>query len=272
MKISIITINYNNKIGLQKTIESVVKQTYNDYEYIIIDGGSTDGSCDVIRNFSNCVTYWVSERDGGIYNAMNKGIKESSGDYCLFLNSGDVLRNGNVLTLFAESVPISDIVSCGIEIEQSTSYTMLPPKEISLFSLYHSSLAHQSTFIKRALFDRIGGYREEYRIMSDWCFFIEALIKHQCSYEYRDFIVSIFDTTGISSTNCLSEHQQSCDFLASQFPRIERDYDIEEYIYNTAKYFRNDKIILNLLFLSARIVNRIFKLRSKLRLRISKKI
>jgi glycosyltransferase involved in cell wall biosynthesis len=89
MKLSVITINYNNAIGLRKTIESVVNQTFRDYEYIIIDGGSTDGSVDVIKEYADKIDYWVSEPDKGIYNAMNKGVAAAHGEYTNFLNSGD---------------------------------------------------------------------------------------------------------------------------------------------------------------------------------------
>ena len=89
MKLSVITINFNNRDGLRKTIESVVNQTYNDFEYIIIDGGSTDGSVDVIKEYADRIDYWVSEPDKGIYNAMNKGIDVAKGEYCIFMNSGD---------------------------------------------------------------------------------------------------------------------------------------------------------------------------------------
>ena len=96
-KLSIITINRNNSAGLHKTIESVVSQTFTDYEYIIIDGASTDGSVDIIKQYANKITSWVSEPDKGIYNAMNKGILKATGEYLLFLNSGDSLHTYNVL-------------------------------------------------------------------------------------------------------------------------------------------------------------------------------
>ena len=89
MKLSVITINFNNRDGLRKTIESVVNQTFKDFEYIIIDGGSTDGSVDVIKEYADRIDYWVSEPDKGIYNAMNKGIDVAKGEYCIFMNSGD---------------------------------------------------------------------------------------------------------------------------------------------------------------------------------------
>ena len=96
-KLSIITINLNNAAGLRKTIESVVNQTFTDYEYLIIDGGSTDGSVEVIKEFADKITYWVSEPDKGIYNAMNKGILKARGEYLQFLNSGDWLVDNEVL-------------------------------------------------------------------------------------------------------------------------------------------------------------------------------
>ena len=93
MLFSIITINYNNSEGLRQTIDSVVSQTYHEYEYIVIDGGSTDGSVDIIGFFSDKVDYWVSEKDRGIYHAMNKGVAQAHGDYCIFMNSGDSFYN-----------------------------------------------------------------------------------------------------------------------------------------------------------------------------------
>ena len=101
MKLSIITINFNNKDGLKRTIESVISQKFQEFEWIIIDGGSSDGSKllieEVARNNKKLVSYWCSEPDGGIYPAMNKGIDKAKGEYILFLNSGDTLHNKNVL-------------------------------------------------------------------------------------------------------------------------------------------------------------------------------
>ena len=97
MKLSIITINLNNKNGLSETISSVIAQTFTDYEYIIIDGQSTDGSLEVIKQNANHINQWISENDHGIYNAMNKGLNLAKGEYCLFLNSGDSLYDSDVL-------------------------------------------------------------------------------------------------------------------------------------------------------------------------------
>lgn len=97
MKYSIITVNLNNANGLKETIDSIVNQTCCDYEYLIIDGGSTDDSLSIIKQYKDQIDYWVSEPDKGIFNAMNKGINVSHGDYLIFMNSGDCFNNGKVL-------------------------------------------------------------------------------------------------------------------------------------------------------------------------------
>ena len=95
--LSIITINYNNKAGLDKTILSVIDQTDKSFEFLVIDGGSDDGSKELIKKYSKEIAYSVSEKDHGIYNAQNKGVLKATGDYCLFLNSGDCLESNDTL-------------------------------------------------------------------------------------------------------------------------------------------------------------------------------
>ena len=109
-KLSIITINYNNADGLQKTIKSVISQTFKNFEYIIIDGHSSDKSIDVIKENENYFAYWCSEKDRGIYDAQNKGIQKAKGDYLLFLNSGDCLENEKVLEKVFALTPKEDLL------------------------------------------------------------------------------------------------------------------------------------------------------------------
>jgi glycosyltransferase involved in cell wall biosynthesis len=195
-KLSIITINYNNKKGLEKTITSVVHQSFADYEYIIIDGGSTDGSVDVIKQYSDRVNYWVSEPDKGIYNAMNKGIRKATGEYCLFLNSGDKFTDKYILNKVF-SISFSEDLVYGNTLYDNMCQSY--PENISLTYLISKSLPHQSTFIKKSLFESIGFYDEENRIVSDWEFFLKAIQLHSCSYKYLSGItISKLESPGIS--------------------------------------------------------------------------
>ena len=106
MKISIITINYNNAEGLRQTLESIKVQSYKNYELLLIDGNSTDNSIEVIKEYGY---KYVSEPDNGPFDAMNKGIKKATGDYCIFMNSGDSFHNETVLKSFVELQPTKDI-------------------------------------------------------------------------------------------------------------------------------------------------------------------
>lgn len=201
MKVSIITINYNNALGLENTIRSVVDQTCNDYEYIIIDGNSTDGSVDVIKKYSDKITYWVSEPDSGIYNAMNKGIKKASGDYLLFLNSGDIIKpTVDLCTCVKKLSGEEDLVIFNLEINDlQKTYTNKYNVELDFSFFIDNALPHQSTFIKRSRLTVYGGYNESLKIASDWTFFIDAICKLNCSYKYVDSDLSIFYFDGISS-------------------------------------------------------------------------
>jgi glycosyltransferase involved in cell wall biosynthesis len=167
--LSIITINLNNQTGLQKTIESVINQTFKNLEFIVIDGGSTDGSIEVIKLYQDKITYWISEHDEGIYNAMNKGIKIAKGRYCLFLNSGDFFISHDVIKLadpFSFTVPI--VYGDG-KVQQKKLITQNNlPDTLSLDYFFNISLFHPSTFIKRELFEIYGLYNENNKIVSDW--------------------------------------------------------------------------------------------------------
>src|SRR4051812_40720498 len=116
--LSIITINYNNRAGLELTMKSVFGQTWTDYEYLVIDGGSDDGSREYIESNARKLKYWVSEKDAGIFNAQNKGAKKSSGNYLLFLNSGDVLASADVLEKYSRHFGSHDLVYGDLLVEK----------------------------------------------------------------------------------------------------------------------------------------------------------
>lgn len=203
MKVSIITINLNNLCGLKKTVLSVLEQQYYDYEYIIIDGASSDGSVEWITQISSKYPSltWISERDTGVFNAMNKGICIAKGDYILFLNSGDYLVDSNVLNNVFSEDRISDILIGQLLISSNGQITgrLMPQTHYSLTYFVHGSIAHQASFIKRELFLRFGLYREDLRFMGDWAFFLQVIVLNNCSISILGFDVANYNTEGISS-------------------------------------------------------------------------
>jgi glycosyltransferase involved in cell wall biosynthesis len=224
MILSIITINYNNAIGLRKTIESVLNQTFRDYEYIIIDGGSTDGSIDVIKEYVDKIDYWVSESDKGIYNAMNKGVAVAHGEYTNFLNSGDYYCNNNVLNEIFEKKLIAGIV-CGNVITDNRNL-LQSPKYVSLNTFIMGSIPHPSSLIRRTLLLN-HPYDESEPIKGDWVFLMKELIIDNVSYQHLDNIIVVFNTDGISSRLEHDNEISAIDSLKRYFPeRIMEDYKI----------------------------------------------
>lgn len=223
MKYSIITINYNNRDGLEMTINSVLGQTFQDYEYIIIDGGSTDGSIEVIKKYESQIDFWASEPDNGVYNAMNKGIGKASGDYLNFMNSGDTYHSSTVLETIAELHSENDLIIGGYyETGNGISHT-IPPQDVTLLTLLKFTINHQATFIKRSLFDK-RLYDESYVIMADAKFNFQSIILDNCSVKITEDIIADYDTNGISSNYELYKTERQ-RFLKELFPsRVLQDY------------------------------------------------
>lgn len=200
--ISIITINRDNFEGLKRTINSVLNQTWKHFEYILIDGDSKDGSAEYLKKRSSEVDYWVSEPDTGIYNAMNKGIKKASGDYLLFLNSGDELYSLRSLEKNYKFLTGEDIVYFDIFLvfEKETKIHNYPD-ELQFSTFRDGAIGHPTTFIKSSLFSKIGFYDESLRIVADWKFFLLAIVKFSSSYKKVNNVLSKFYMDGISSNN-----------------------------------------------------------------------
>ena len=218
VKLSIITINYNDKIGLKKTIESVISQNCKAFEYIVIDGASTDGSTEIIQNYAENFTYWVSERDAGIYNAMNKGIVKAKGDYVLFLNSGDVFYDKNTINSICKNFGNADIlygdVFKDVSKFQAKAEIKKIPSHLDFNFFYNDTLPHQCCFIKRTLFDEYGLYNEQLKITADWEFFIRVICKYERSYLHLNEVITIYDTGGLSSTpNLMYLHKEERNLI-----------------------------------------------------------
>jgi glycosyltransferase involved in cell wall biosynthesis len=239
-KISIITINYNNKIGLQKTIESVVNQTYNNLEYIVIDGGSKDGSVVIIEQYSEKINHWISEKDTGVYNAMNKGIKISSGEYLLFLNSGDFFLNKNVIlnsiSFFNKKISFY-YGNLHLSTNNIPTTHWKPASKLSFSYFLEYSIPHPACFIKKEMFTKYGLYNENLKIVSDWEFFITTICKYNESFQYIDIDISNFDETGISSAdeNRKKQLEEKEWVFQNHFPLFIQDG-------NRLKFIENKKI------------------------------
>jgi glycosyltransferase involved in cell wall biosynthesis len=220
-KFSIITINYNNKEGLRKTIESVVGQSFRDFEYIIIDGGSTDGSIEVIKEYAGKVDYWVSEPDKGIYHAMNKGVLQAHGEYLNFMNSGDEFYNNGVLQEVAPSLD-SDIVVG--KIVHGTEVWGFHKEDITLMDLIRGTVLHQASFFRKELFDE-NRYDESYKIVSDWKFYIQTLIFNNATFRNIRSIVCRFVPGGVSETDAGIRDMERKRVYKELFPdRMMKDY------------------------------------------------
>jgi len=197
--LSIITINKENASELEKTIKSVICQTYTDYEYIIIDGASGDESVEVIKRYTDKIDYWISEQDTGIYNAMNKGIRKARGIYCLFLNSGDWLISPETLdNVFREiNGNQSDIFYSNTI--KSNNKTIYYPKCLTINHLLYRPIGHQNSLIKRSLFLEHGFYNETLKIASDWEFYLHELWKYKSIFYHLETNICVFDVHGIGS-------------------------------------------------------------------------
>lgn len=202
MKLSIITINRNNASGLKKTIESVVTQSCTDFEYIVIDGASTDESIDIIKSYSDKISYWVSEPDTGIYNAMNKGVLASHGEYTLMLNSGDYLVDCEVINVMLPHLYGVDIIQGNTisqnkgNIERQKGYGK---SNITFIDVMRGHFLHQASFCRKELFETYGLFDETYKINGDTVFFAKCLAFGNATFKYLDIDISYFDITGISS-------------------------------------------------------------------------
>lgn len=246
MNLSIITINYNNLDGLKKTTESIICQTYREYEWIIIDGGSDDGSKEFIIENDPLITYWVSESDRGIYHAMNKGIQASKGKFLLFLNSGDYLLNNKVLESVCPYLEDTDFYvgdiyhSDQIGVSTVKEDFFSSEKVLNIMMMY--AFPHQSTFIRRAVFERWGLYREDKRIASDWYLMFQALLSGQASLSYIPQVISVYDVTGISTVNkqlFLAERES----LMRENPYFYPLYNFYRINYDIINSIRNNRFV-----------------------------
>jgi glycosyltransferase involved in cell wall biosynthesis len=213
MKLSIITICKNDPEGLKNTIKSVIKQNWNDYEHIIIDGTDDDSTVQILEEYKNSLI--TRESDTGIYNAMNKGTLKASGKFLLYLNSGDELYETNTLERVFEILSNDiDIAFGDIELIKNNNIDQVKlPDQLDSTFFIRKSLPHPSTFIKRDLILNLGGYDEKYRIVADYAFFVKAFLLNNIKYKHIPIVVSKFKMDGVSSK-------------AENLPKIKKERDM----------------------------------------------
>lgn len=235
MKLSVITINRNNSAGLEKTMQSVASQTFKELEYIVVDGASTDGSVEVIKKIEPRFAHlkWVSEPDSGIYNAMNKGLRMASGDYIQILNSGDCMAADDVIermlnaleTAGKPSILYGNMVKCFPDGHRLVDRSF-EGEDITMLGMFTGTLNHDPAYIRRDLFEKYGYYDESLKIVSDWKWYVEAVILGGEKPQYVDLDVTLFDMTGISETHLDLCKEERNKVLEDLFPKaVLADYE-----------------------------------------------
>lgn len=238
MKLSVVTINYNNAAGLRKTIESIIPYRSDDVEYIIIDGGSSDGSVDHIKEYAGEIDYWISEPDKGIFNAMNKGMKQAKGDYLLFINSGDTLKQDISFDKILAHLNGEGMIYFNIEMAYSDALEHFGdtyPDRLDFKFFAERSLPHQASFIKRDTLLEYGGYDENMKIGADWAFSVDAVCLKGYTYKHVDDCFSVYFLDGLSSMsenyNLLWEEKRQ---------HIEKNYPLYYSLYQEWREKKNE--------------------------------
>jgi len=264
MKLTVLTINYNNKEGLIKTFESVRAQTWNEFEFIVIDGGSTDGGRALIEH-NYQIDYWVSEKDSGVYNAMNKGIKKANGDYIIFMNSGDYFYDEFVLEKVKDQLDSNIDILYGDSVffnQKGYKKVIKAPEKLTFGFFYDGELNHQAVFTKRSLFNDYMYYNEDYKICADWEFFIVTVCLHNVTFKHLKEVICYYDYSGFSAQveNLPIYIQERETTLRKYFPAFIDDAEITKearakrikqvlYIKNYPGAWRIFKGIINLFLL-----------------------
>ena len=212
MRISVITVTYNSASTLKTTLETVRDQDYSDREHILVDGGSTDNTVDIIKQYPH-VTNWITGKDKGLYDAINKGIKMATGDVIGILNSDDFFPDKQVLSDIAKafSATNADAVFGDIAFVR-------PGKLDKIIRLYSSGKfspskfaygympAHPSFYVRKSCYERYGLYKLDYKIAADYELLMRFLYTHKISYTYLKRILVYMRTGGVSNQSAMSRY------------------------------------------------------------------
>jgi glycosyltransferase involved in cell wall biosynthesis len=196
--VSIIIPTYNAASTLEETFKSIISQTYSHYEILVIDGKSTDPTLDIVRKYDTHIKKWISEKDQGIYDAMNKGIEMAKGDYLYFMGSDDVFYSDRVLeSLFMEAGNLNYEVVYGNVIKKSKG--IVYDGEFNPLKLKEKNICHQAIFTHRRVFDKIGKFNTRYKILADWDFNIRWFTNKNISRRFVHLTIAVYNDISSSS-------------------------------------------------------------------------
>lgn len=194
---SIITICFNEQDSIGKTCDSIVAQSFQGFEWIVIDGGSTDGTLDVLARYQDRITVLVSEPDNGIYNAMNKGVQRAGGEYIVFMNGGDRFADEGVLEAVS-AAPRKDLLYGDLRFDGSEPSVKRYPDVLPPGYLLNNMLPHQASYIRRTLFEAHGLHDESFRIAGDYEMFARLVVNHEVATHHINRVLAVFGDDGIS--------------------------------------------------------------------------
>ena len=255
MRLSLVTINYNNAEGLRKTLASVSAQSYSDFEHVIVDAAYTDGSVDIIKEYADQVLYpvvWSSEKDKGVYDGMNRGIKKATGEYVWILNSGDcaaatdtverimhILEKSNIDILLGNKIHVypGDKKLNDPLLVKRVNDEKPRPMDVSMLTFYTGTVPQDAAFVRRELFEKYGYFDEKMKICADWKLYLNMIALGGIQPMYVNVDVVLFDMTGISNENHELRIAEREAYLEDVLPAsVRKDY--ENYAFPIGQYQR----------------------------------
>jgi len=230
VKVSIITVCLNSEKTIEITIKSVIDQTYPNIEYIIIDGGSTDKTVDIIKKYENRIAKWISEPDRGVYDAMNKGIVHSTGDILYFLNAGDYVYNNKIIENVVDRFADDSIVAVYGNVDVLNNYgkkKAIRGCKVTHNNLLYRRVCHQAFFVRRFLFDEIGFFSHSFKLSADHEFIVKSIKKYPDDFLYINEIIAKYIDGGMS---CKMMEKTKIEDLKI----ISSNYNIVQFLFGAA--------------------------------------
>lgn len=195
---SVVTVCRNEAMNIRVTCESILSQRYRDFEWIVIDGASTDGTLEILQEYDQQVDCLISEPDTGIYNAMNKGAALATGEYLIFMNGGDSFASVDALE-YASEVPRAQVLYGDVYLGDLNGSMESYPDVIQPGYMLRNMIPHQATFYQRTLFEAMGGYDESFEIAADYDLYARLFEVESVSHQHISHPLAVFDRGGISN-------------------------------------------------------------------------